>query len=144
MPLCLRLVSLLLVLLSWPGVSFSQKQIPVVYPDSIDQRVRYEIVIEMPKAYLSGLMIMHKPSEDRVNVSVINEFGISLLDFSYDEKKNNVKIHSITDKMNKWYIKRTLRNDFKNVLRAIRGGSKEYFNSKRKIKYSFQLANEAE
>ena len=143
MPHCLRLVSLLLVLVSWPGFSFSQEQRPV-YPDSIDQRVRYEIIIEMPKAYLSGLMIMHKPSEDRVNVSVINEFGISLVDFNYDEKKNKVKIQSITDKLNKWYIKRTLSNDFKSILKAIRDGSKEYLNSKHKIKYSFQLVNETE
>lgn len=143
MPHCLRLVSLLLVLVSLPGFSFSQEQRPV-YPDSIDQRARYEIVIEMPKAYLSGLMIMHKPSEDRVNVSVINEFGISLMDFNYDEKKNKVKIQSITDKLNKWYIKRTLSNDFKSILKAIRDGSKEYFNSKHKIKYSFQLVNETE
>ena len=143
MPHCLRLVNLLLILLSWHGISFSQEEIPV-YPDSIDQRIRYEIIIEMPKAYISGLMIMHKPSEGLVNASVINEFGISLMDFSYDEKKNKVKIHSITDKMNKWYIKRTLSNDFKNILKAIRGGSKEYLNSTRKIKYSFQLANETE
>lgn len=143
MPHCLRFVSLLLILVSCPGVLFSQEQVPV-YPDSIDQRVRYEIVIEMPKAYLSGLMIMHKPSQHRVNVSVINEFGISLMDFSYDEKKNKIKIQSITDKLNKWYIKRTLSSDFKNILTAIRGGSKEYLNSKRKIKYSFQLVNETQ
>jgi len=115
-----------------------------VYPDSVNQRVRYEIVIEMPKAYLSGLMIMHKPSDGLVNASVINEFGISLMDFSYYEKKNKIKIRSITDKMNKWYIKRILSNDFKNILKSMREGSNEYLNSKRKIKYSFQLANETE
>ncbi len=143
MPRCLKLVSLLLILLSWHGVAFSQKLIPV-YPDSVDQRVRYEIVIEMPKAYLSGLMIMHKPTEGLVNTSVINEFGISIMDFSYDEKKNKIKIHNVTDKMNKWYIKRTLSNDFKNILKSLREGSNEYLNSKRKIKYSFQLVNETE
>lgn len=140
---CLRSVSLLLILLSWHGVSFSQERIPI-YPDSVDQRVRYEIAIEMPKVYLSGLMIMHKPSEGLVNASVINEFGISLMDFSYDEKKNKIKIRSITDKMNKWYIKRTLSTDFKNILKAMREGYNEYLNNKRKIKYSFQLANDTE
>ncbi|WP_290235323.1 hypothetical protein [Bacteroides acidifaciens] len=98
----------------------------------------------MPKAYPSGLMIMHKPSEGHVNASVINEFGISLIDLSYDEKKDKVKLHSITDKMNKWYIKRALSNDFKNILKAMREGSYEYLNTKRKIKYSFQPANETE
>jgi hypothetical protein len=139
----LRLVSLLLILLSYHFAAFSQEN-AVVYPDSVDQRVRYEIVIEMPKAYLSGLMIMYKPEEGRVDASVINEFGISLMDFSYNEKKDKIKIHSITDKLNKWYIKRTLSNDFKNILKAMHSGSCEYLNSKRKIKYSFQLANETE
>ena len=77
----------------------------------------------MPKAYLSGLMIMHKPSEGHVDASVINEFGISLMDISYDEKKDKVKIHSITDKMNKWYIKRSLSGDFKNIFKAMHQGS---------------------
>lgn len=139
----LRLISLLLILLSCHDFAFSQSP-ALAYPDSVGQRVRYEIIIEMPKAYLSGLMIMHKPSEGHVDSSVINEFGISLIDLSYDEKKDKVKIHSITDKMNKWYIKRTLSNDFKNILKAMHEGSHEYINTKRKIKYSFQPANETE
>lgn len=124
-------------------MAFSENPV-IEYPDSVGQRVRYEVVIEMPKAYLSGLMIMHKPSEGHVDASVINEFGISLMDLSYDEKKDKVKIHSITDKMNKWYIKRTLSNDFKNIFKAMRQGASEYLNTKRKIKYSFQTANETE
>ena len=139
----LRLISLLLILLSCHGFAFSQSP-ALAYPDSVGQRSRYEIIIEMPKAYLSGLMIMHKPSEGHVNASVINEFGISLIDLSYDEKKDKVKLHSITDKMNKWYIKRALSNDFKNILKAMREGSYEYLNTKRKIKYSFHPANETE
>lgn len=139
----LRLISLLLILLSCHGFAFSQSP-ALAYPDSVGQRFRYEIIIEMPKAYLSGLMIMHKPSGGHVDASVINEFGISLIDLTYDEKKDKVKIHSITDKMNKWYIKRALSNDFKNILKAMREGSYEYLNTKRKIKYSFQPANETE
>ena len=66
----LRLISLLLILLSCHGFVFSQSPV-LAYPDSVGQRSRYEIVIEMPKAYLSGLMIMHKPSEGHVDASVI-------------------------------------------------------------------------
>ena len=139
----LKLISLLLILMSCHNLGFSQN-LDFAYPDSVGQRVRYEIIIEMPKAYLSGLMIMHKPTEEHIDASVINEFGISLMDLSYDEKKNKVKIHSVTNKMNKWYIKRVLSNDFKNIFKAMREGAHEYLNSKRKIKYSFQPANETE
>lgn len=139
----LKLISLLLILLSWHNLGFAQDSW-LFYPDSVGQRIRYEIIIEMPKAYLSGLMIMHKPTEGRVDASVINEFGISLMDLSYDEKRNKVKILSLNDKMNKWYIKRVLSNDFKHIFKAMREGSHEYLNSKRKIKYSFQPANETE
>lgn len=139
----LKLISLLLIFLGCHELAFSENPV-TVYPDSIGQRARYEIVIEMPKAYLSGLMIMHKPSEGHIDASVINEFGISLMDLSYDEKKDKVKIHSITDKMNKWYIKRVLSGDFKNIFKAMHQGSQEYLNKKRKIKYSFLPANETE
>lgn len=139
----LKLISLSLILLSWYNLGFAQDS-GLVYPDSVGQRIRHEIIIEMPKAYISGLMIMHKPTAGHVDASVINEFGISLMDLNYDEKKDKVKILNINDKMNKWYIKRVLSNDFKNIFKAMREGSNEYLNSKRKIKYSFQPANETE
>lgn len=139
----LRLVSLFLLFLASQFKGFSQDAV-LLYPDSIDQRVRYEIMIEMPKAYVSGLLIMHKPSDGLVNASIVNEFGISLMDFSYNEDKEKVKFHSLTDKLNKWYIRKTLGNDLKKVLKSMKEGSTEYTNNKRKIKYSFHLANELE
>lgn len=138
-----RSISLSLILLASPGFAFAQSH-ALAYPDSVGQRCRHELVIEMPKAYLSGLMIMHKPAEGHVDASIINEFGISLMDISYDETKDKVRIHSITDKMDKWYIKRTLTGDFKKIFKAMREGSSEYLNTRRKIKYSFQPADESE
>lgn len=139
----LRLVSLFILLLASHLKGFSQNDV-LLYPDSVDQRVRYEIMIEMPKAYVSGLLIMHKPSDSLVNASIVNEFGISLMDFTYNEIKDKVKFHSLTDKLNKWYIRKTLGNDLKKVLKSMKEGSTECTNNKRKIKYSFHLANELE
>lgn len=143
MLLSLRLINLLFFSLCLCLDTLSQERI-AVYPDTIGQRVRCEMMIEMPKAYVSGMLIMHKPSEGVVNASMVNEFGISLMDFCYEEKKEKIKFYSLTDKLNKWYIRKTLAKDLKQVLRAMQDGAHEYINSKRKIKYSFQPANETE
>lgn len=134
----LRLVSVLSLFLSVHADAFSQES-GSLYPDSINGRVRYEIMIEMPKAYVSGVLIMHKPCEGCVNASIVNEFGISLMDFSYDEHKDKIRFHSLTGKLNKWYIRRTLGNDMKNVIKSMKSGTDEYINAKRKIKYTFRL-----
>lgn len=143
MQCCLRSVSFLLFFLIGAINGFSQNDTGL-YPDSLNQRVRYEMIIELPKAYVSGILIMHKPSDGLVNASLVNEFGISMMDFRYDEVKDKVKFLSLIDKLNKWYIRRALGNDLKKVLKSMQKGSNEYINTKRKIRYSFQPANEIE
>lgn len=143
MQFSLRLISLFLLLACVPLSVFPQ-DVAATYPDSLDQRVRYELDIDMPKAHVSGILIMHKSAAGRVNASVVNEFGISLMDFTYDEIKDKIKFYSLTPKLDRWYIRRTLKSDLRNVMRSMREGSAEYVNAKRKIKYSFRLAHETD
>lgn len=138
----LKLINILLAVLAI-GLNLNAIPPDTTYPDSVDSRLRYEMVIEMPKAYLSGLLIMHRPAEGIVNGSIINEFGLSLMDFRYDEVKDKVKIINLTEKLNKWYIRRTLRSDLKKVLNAMKAGAQQYTNTRRKINYTFRLSHEA-
>lgn len=112
------------------------------YPANEGERVRYEFMIEMPKAYVSGILIMAKTDPDKVDASLVNEFGFSLMDFSYDEKKDKVKLVNVTKKLDKWYIKRTLRADLRHVMRTMREGDDRYVDKKHKITYSFTLLND--
>ena len=128
------LVSLILTL--FPLFSMAQK----VYPENNGDKVRYNIQIDIRKAYLSGICILSK-QEDCIISSIVNEFGVSLMDFSYNPQKKKVKIHSITKKLDRWYIKRILKKDIKSMLEVMQTGGNEYIDSRYKIKYTFSLNN---
>lgn len=107
--------------------------------------------IEMQKGYVSGIMICAE-TEDNINGSMVNEFGISAIDFSYSKKKEKVKLINVGSFLNKWYIKQVLKNDINFALHILYGipykkkhhyevthdgENVTIFNTKRKIKYIF-------
>lgn len=114
------------------------------YPSEVGQRTRHQLIIEMPKAQVSGILIMAHVSPDTINASVVNEFGVSLMDFSYNSLKDKVKLHSVMKALDKWYIRRTLRNDLRQLLHAMRDGSTEYYDKRHKIRYLIQPYDETE
>ena len=79
---------------------------------------RYSFRIETPKAYVSGIMLASR-TDGGINGSMINEFGISAIDFSYSRKKDKLRLINVVSFLNKWYIKRILRNDIKFCLRIL-------------------------
>lgn len=107
--------------------------------------------IEMQKGYVSGIMICAE-TEDAINGSLVNEFGISAIDFSYTKKKEKVKLINVGSFLNKWYIKQVLKNDINFAIHILydiplkKGNNYEVsrdgenvtiFNTKRNIKYTF-------
>ncbi|MCC8176352.1 MAG: hypothetical protein LUC85_08915 [Bacteroidales bacterium] len=114
------------------------------YPTEVGQRTRNQLIIEMPKAQVSGILIMAHVSQDTINASVVNEFGISLMDFSYNTLKDRVKLHSVMKALDKWYIRRTLRSDLRNLLNIMREGGTEYYDKRHKIRYLIQPYDETE
>lgn len=130
---------IILILSSFPYFLMAQK----VYPVINEEKVRYNIQIDIKKAYLSGICILGKKDSSIVS-SIVNEFGVSLMDFSYNPLNKKVKIHSITKKLDRWYIKRILKKDIRLMLEVMQAGGNEYINGKYKIKYTFTLNNDFE
>lgn len=112
---------------------------------------RMSFRIEMQKGYVSGILITADSGTD-INGAMINEFGISALDFTYSRKSGKVKLLNVVSFLNKWYIKRVLRADIGYCLHILYGTpvSKEkhyqvsrdgdslsIVNTKRKISYIF-------
>ena len=85
---------------------------------SDNSRARYSFGITMPKAYLSGIMIT-ADTDSTVCGSMVNEFGVSAIDFIYDRRKDSVKLVRVIDFLNKWYIRRVLRNDIRRCLQEL-------------------------
>lgn len=105
-------------------------------PDSIGSKMKYNASIEMKKGYLSGICILIR-DKDGYKGSIFNEFGISVLDFTYQPVTRKVKLENVIQLLDKWYIKRLLKQDLSQVIKNLQKGISIYDNKKYKIHYQF-------
>ncbi len=96
----------------------------------------YSAYITLPRGYISGMMVL-KSEDETVKGCLFNEFGITALDFTYDRRKEKVKLHSVMKMMDRWYIRRVLRHDLREVLKRLEQGDTIYENTRYKITYKF-------
>lgn len=94
-------------------------------PEAEGERERCGIQIEFGRAYVSGVCVMLR-EEGLVKASVVNEFGVSFMDFSYSEADDRVRLLSVAGKLDKWYIRRMLRKDLLQLMHAMRRGETTY------------------
>lgn len=119
------------------------------------QLQRYTFQIETKKAFLSGLLLANE-NEEVINGSMINEFGVSAIDFTYSKRKQKVKLQNVVSFLNKWYIKMVLKTDLKFCLHILYGtpfnqknkyeivrigNTVSIINHKRNLKYTFTPLN---
>lgn len=112
---------------------------------------RYAFQIETPKSFISGILIT-KVQGNYIIGSLINEFGVSAIDFSFNREKNKMKLINVVSFLNKWYIKKTLSSDLKFCIHQIyhipwkkkhnyivekKDDSITILNNKRELKYVF-------
>lgn len=95
--------------------------------------MRYSVLIDMPKAYLSGVCVMRR--EGTVQGTVFNEFGVTSLSFHYDPVRQKVRLHYLVAMMDKWYIRRVLRRDLLRLLQQLEQGETRYENTRQHITY---------
>ncbi len=106
------------------------------FPKNEGEKARYSVQIDFKKAYISGVGIMAM-QDGVINGSVFNEFGVSALAFSYNPKKDKVKILSVISKMNKWYIKKVLKRDLRQMMHLLANDETTYKDEKFNITYTF-------
>ena len=117
-------------------LSCHMAQAQTLYPEKQGDRTRCSAMIEMPKGYLSGVCMMYNDGTE-VRGSIFNEFGISAISFSYNIRKDKVKLIDVISMIDKWYIKKILRKDMRTLMHRLREGNGEYVNEKYKISYKF-------
>lgn len=76
---------------------------------------RYSIQIDMSQAYIGGICII-KQNGSSLNVSIVNEFGISMVTFRYEPERGKIKMLNSIKQLNKSFIKKVLKKDFKIIL----------------------------
>ena len=93
--------------------------------------------IDVKKAYISGICGMLF-EDGKLKASVVNEFGLSAMDFEYNSQKDKVKIINVIKKLDHWYIKRVLKRDLRILIHNLEQGIYKHENTKYEIKYTFQ------
>jgi hypothetical protein len=76
---------------------------------------KYNVQIDIKNAYVSGLCIV-KTDDTLITVSIVNEFGISLITFRYNKMTDRIKIVKCVKQLSKPVIRRILKRDFKNII----------------------------
>lgn len=135
MRLYLRSISIVALLLMYTCHLQAQE---VLYIDSIGATNKYSAMIELPKAYLSGVCILKMDEQGVVMGCLFNEFGISALEFSYRPGDKKVKLLSVIKMMDKWYIRRVLKRDLVKVYQQLLDGKTTYVNERFHITYTLK------
>lgn len=133
-------------------------------PDTIEVRRsdsgvrRCAVTIDTGKATLSGIMITKEESEQILG-SIVNEFGISAMDFVYDRRKEKLRLEHVVGFLDKWYIRKVIGGDLKHTLHILYsipqkenkkykiqsdGATTTVINTKRKISYTFSPIKETQ
>lgn len=136
-------VCLIFVSLTFLTAHFSTVNAQVCFPSTQGEKAKYSAYIDMPQGYVSGVCVLFNEGTV-IRGSLFNEFGITALNFSYDLKKEKIKLYSVVKLMDKWYIKKILKKDLKQLMKCLQKGEYVYQNEKYHITYSFSTLNTEE
>ena len=136
-------VCLIFVSLTFLTAHFSTVNAQVCFPSVQGEKAKYSAYIDMPQGYVSGVCVLFNEGAV-IRGSLFNEFGITALSFSYDIKKEKIKLYSVVKLMDKWYIKKILKKDLKQLMKCLQKGESVYQNEKYHITYSFSTLNTEE
>ena len=130
-------VCLIFVSLTFLTAHFNTVNAQVCFPSAQGEKAKYSAYIDMPQGYVSGVCVLFNEGTV-IRGSLFNEFGITALSFSYDIKKEKIKLYSVVKLMDKWYIK------IKQLMKCLQKGESVYQNEKYHITYSFSTLNTEE
>lgn len=84
--------------------------------DNVEQK-QFSMGIQARGNNISGIAIM-EPSDDGGTVgTIVNEFGVKVLDFTYAGGKTTIM--NVIAPLNKWYIRKVLRKDVGLILQHL-------------------------
>ena len=136
-------VCLIFVSLTFLTAHFNTINAQVCFPSVQGEKAKYSAYIDMPQGYVSGVCVLFNEGTV-IRGSLFNEFGITALSFSYDIKKEKIKLYSVVKLMDKWYIKKILKKDLKQLMKCLQKGESVYQDEKYHITYSFSTLNTEE
>lgn len=141
MPRFLVFISFLVLSLLSAAAQPSTKQ-PIDSTAIADStRQTFTALIETPKASISGICLLVQDS-DTIKGAIVNEFGITALDFVYACKDDKVRLVSAAPMLDKWYMRPVITADIRMLLHALREGKLSYEDEKYHIRYTLSPIHE--
>lgn len=110
---CLLLISILLLTCLNPVHAVQ------IAKDSVVTK-EYHLLMQVRGREVTTICIMNMEADAHIVGTVINEFGIKVFDFTYDNGK--AQILNVFGPLNKWYIRKVLKGDFSFILSNIGRG----------------------
>lgn len=105
------------------------------FPTTSGDRCRYAAVVDFKKAYVSGILLLAN-ADGIVSGSLFNEFGISVVSFTYHVARERLKIVEAISPLSRWYIRHRLRRDLLALMQALRDGCGRYVDEKYGLSFS--------
>ncbi len=133
---CSACISLLLLLIVTP--LRAQSLLPIE-EGSIK---RYTANVDMPKGYISGICTLMRQDQTILG-SIFNEFGVTMIGFVYYPSKDKVKLLSLNDKLDKWYVRRVMKADLRQLIHALDQGKLTCQDAKYHITFNLSLLNDS-
>lgn len=93
---------------------------------------RYDFELSGNQGEISGILV----TADDGNVvkgSVINQFGLTAVDFGYNKLNQKVRLYHLVGFLNKWKIKYVLKRDLKAMMQVLYGRDVERLPSRYKV-----------
>ena len=131
----LRLISLFLLFcpLSCLASVVSQEEISdSVSTDSVEIK-QYNFSLQVKNQEVTGICVTQFISLTEAFGTVMNEFGLTILDFEYKEGKT--KLSNLPSMLDRWLIRRILQNDFSFFFKNLPSGQ-DFKKRSRQITFS--------
>jgi len=103
-------------LLLWSAVSSAAD-----YLLPLSGRQEYRVAISARGVDLTGVCIVKTDGEGSRG-ALVNEFGIHALDFTLTTDRTKVKLLNVTPALDRWYIRKVIRRDFRQLFGATAAG----------------------
>lgn len=108
-----------------------------LFPQQEGERSRYSVQIDIRNAYLSGICVVRHDGKN-IQGAIVNEFGLSAMTFIYSSEKDKVVKVKPMKKLDKWYIRKVLKADLKQVIHQLKENeTAQYTDKKFRITYTF-------
>ena len=108
----LRLISLFILLCPLSGsanVVSQEEMSDSVLTDSVEIK-QYNFSLQVKDQEVTGICVTKFISQTEAVGTVMNEFGLTILDFEYKDGKT--KLSNLPPMLDRWFVRRILQNDF--------------------------------